>query len=217
MTTRTKSSPPETLAELMGRLGDVSLSRVRARPAPGTATEEDLVASRNKLLELVDGTLVEKAVGTREALLGGILVHLLWDYLEVHKLGTALPGDAWLRILPGLVRVPDVAFVSWKRMPGGRFPRERVAELVPDLAVEVLSEGKTRAEINRKLREYFLAGTKLAWVIDPRKETAKVYHAPDEVRRVGKTGSLDGEDVLPGFVLPLSDLFARADEEGPAS
>jgi Uma2 family endonuclease len=169
------------------------------------------------VLELVDGVLVEKSVGTREALLGGIIVHLLWDFLEQHKLGKALPGDAWLRLMPGLVRVPDVAFVSWTRMPGRKFPRDPVAQLVPDLAVEVLSQGNTRPEINRKLREYFFAGTTLAWVIDPRKETAQVYYAPDDARRVGKNGTLDGEAVLPGFQLSLRDLFARADEEGPHS
>src|SRR5437660_1131617 len=119
MTTRTPPSQPvETLAELMERLGDVPLSRVRMQPPPGTATEEHLVGSGKKLLELVEGVLVEKAVGTREALLGGLLCHLFWDYLEVHKLGKALPGDAWLRLMPGLVRVPDVAFISWDRMPG---------------------------------------------------------------------------------------------------
>lgn len=222
MATRTPKRPPvETLAELMDQLGNVPLSRVRMHPPPGTATEDDLVvASRRRggqVVELIDGVLVEKAMGTREALLGGLLVHLLWDFLEVHKLGMALPGDAWLRLMPGLVRAPDVAFISWKNMPGGKFPRDRVAQLAPDLAVEILSQGNTRQEIDRKLREFFLSGTKLAWVIDPRKETAKVYRAPDEVRGVGKMGTLDGEDVLPGFQLPLRNLFARADEEGPAS
>jgi Uma2 family endonuclease len=222
MATRTpQHEPVETLEELMEQLGNIPLSRVRMQPPPGTATEEHLAAAGKhagrKLVELVEGVLVEKAVGTREALLGGIVVHLMWNYLEVHKLGKALPGDAWLRLMPGLVRVPDVAFVSWARMPGGRFPRQRVAALVPDLAVEILSEGNTRQEINRKLRDYFLASTTIAWVIDPRKETARVYHAPDESRRVGKTGSLDGEDVLPGFKLSLGDLFARADEEEPAA
>jgi Uma2 family endonuclease len=208
------------MADLLERLGDVHPSRVRMQPPPGTATEEHLVAlerAGRKLVELVEGALVEKAVGTREALLGGILVHLLWNYLEAHKLGKALPGDAWLRLMPGLVRVPDVAFVSWERMPGGKFPRERVAELVPDLAVEILSEGNTRAEIKRKLRDYFLAGTKLAWVIDPRKETARAYRSPDESRLIGKMGTLDGEEVLPGLKVSLRDLFARADEEGPST
>jgi Uma2 family endonuclease len=216
----TADPPPENLADLMERLGGVPLERVWTRPAPGTATEQDIVRLSGKpgakLLELVEGVLVEKAVGTREALLGGIIVHLLWVYLEKNKRGKALPGDALLRLMPGLVRVPDVAFVSWSKMPGGKFPKVRLADLVPDLAIEILSEGNTRGEINRKLKEYFLAGTTLVWIIDPRKETAQVYRAPDDSRRVGKSGVLDGEQVLPGFQLSLADLFARADEEEPA-
>jgi Uma2 family endonuclease len=211
---------PRTLAEVIADLGDIPLGRVRAEPPPGAATEDDLLRidrKEGRLVELVDGVLVEKAVGTRESLLGGILVHLLWAYLEQHRLGKALPGDAWLRLMPGLVRVPDVAFVSWGRMPGGRSPRKPIAELVPDLAVEILSEGNTRAEIARKVREYFVSGSRLVWVINPRKETAQVFHSPDESRRVGKTGALDGEEVLPGFRLPLRDLFSRADAEAPSA
>ena len=96
------AGPPETLADLVGRLGGVPLWRVRMKPPPGTATEADLLSERagphRKLLELVDGVLVEKAVRTREASLGGILLHLLWNYLEVHDLGQALPADGMLRL-----------------------------------------------------------------------------------------------------------------------
>src|SRR5262249_34502149 len=145
----------------------------------------------------------------------GLILHHIWTYLKQHKIGRALPGDAFLRLMPGLVRGPDVAFISKKQLPGGKFPRKRIADLYPDLAVEVLSEGNTREEMQRKLRDFFLHGTRLAWVIDPKKETRKVYRAPDEVRHVGKTGTLDGEDVLPGFKLSLQELFAESDEEFP--
>jgi Uma2 family endonuclease len=210
---------PPSLADLVKQLGGIPLKRIWTRPPPGSATEKDLIAAaklpRGKLLELVDGVLVEKAVGTREALLAGLIVSYLWDYLRKHKLGKALPGDGQLRLEPGLVRVPDVAFISWARMPGGKFPKSPIAGLVPDLAVEVLSRGNTKGEIARKLRDLFFSGTKLAWVIDPRTETAKVYRGPDDFREVGKTGTLGGEDVLPGFSLKLQDLFAEADEEAP--
>jgi Uma2 family endonuclease len=218
MATDTRT-PPETIADLIENLGGIPPERIRMKPLPGLATEDDLIATqqgpRKLVCELIDGVLVEKAMGTREALLGGIIVGLLWEYLKKHKRGKALPADGWLRLMPGLVRVPDVAFISWKRMPHGRFPKTRIASLVPDLAIEVLSRGNTRAEIDRKLREYFLSGTTLAWVINPKTETAVVYRAPDESRRVGKTGVLDGEEVLPGFQLSLPDLFSLADEEEP--
>jgi Uma2 family endonuclease len=219
MTTRSATTAqPRDLGELLEQLGGIPPGRVRLLAHPGAATEEDLIeASRepDRLpCELIDGVLVEKAMGTREALLAGILLHFLWDYLVKNKRGKALPGDAFLRLMPGLVRTPDVAFISWGRMPGRKFPRQPIADLVPDLVIEMLSRGNTRKEIARKLKEFFLAGTTLAWVIDPRKQTARVYRAPDESRLVAKEGTLDGEEVLPGFQLPLARLFDVSDEEG---
>jgi Uma2 family endonuclease len=216
MTTRTPVEVPEegTLAELLYRLGDVPPERIRMRPAPGTAREQDVIkaleAADKRLYELVDGVLVEKAMGTREALLAGIILHWLWDFLEQHDLGQPLGADGALRLMPKLVRIPDVSFVSWERLPGRELPDQPIADLVPDLAVEVLSERNTKGEIQRKLRDYFLAGVRLVWVIQPRTQTAEVYRERDRKNRVGKTGVLDGENVLPGFKLALSELFARA-------
>ena len=91
MGTRTPPEVPEegTLAELLHRLGDVPLERIRRRPAPGTATEEDVVRARDsiekRLCELVEETLVEKPRGTRESLLAGIILHWLWNFLDKKK------------------------------------------------------------------------------------------------------------------------------------
>jgi Uma2 family endonuclease len=206
-------SDGETLADLLHQLGDVPLDRIRRKPAPGTATEEDVIAAREsparRLCELVDGVLVEKAMGTRESFLALVLGHLLWDFLEQHDLGQPLGADGTLRLMPKLVRIPDVSFVSWDKLPARELPDQAIADLVPDLAVEVISKRNTPGEMRRKLRDYFLAGVRLVWLIYPKTQTAEVYRAPDRKRRVGKTGALDGEDVLPGFKLPLSELFAR--------
>ena len=116
-----------------------------------------------------------------------------------------------LRLEPGLVRIPDVSFVPWENIPGERIDMEQpIASLVPALAVEVLSPSNTKAEIDRKLKEYFFAGTRLVWVIDPRKQAARVYTSPENFKRVGSTGTLDGGSVLSGFRLPLAELFARS-------
>jgi Uma2 family endonuclease len=209
---RDMEAPPK-LSDLMERLGNVPLDRIWMLPYPGSATEEDLLEAiklpGGKLLELVDGVLVEKAMATREALLAGVIVRLLGNHVEVDDLGIVLPGDGMLRLEPGLVRIPDVSFISWDNIPGEEVPKEAIASLAPDLAVEVLSKKNTLAEIDRKLRDYFLAGTKLAWVIDPKTQTAKMYTSPVEFTNVGKRGSLDGGAVLPGFRLPLADLFSR--------
>jgi Uma2 family endonuclease len=205
---------PGTLADLLHRLGDVPLERILARPAPGTATEKDLIAvldgSTKRLCELVEGVLVEKPMGTKEAQLALFLAAEMLLHAEEHDLGIVLGADGALRLLPGLVRVPDISFLAWDRLPGGALPDEPVAGVVPDLAVEVLSEGNTRAEMERKLQDYFKAGVRLVWIIQPKTETAAAYTSPTKSRRVGKEQALDGGGVLPGFSQPLKELFARA-------
>ena len=85
-----------------------------------------------------------------------------------------------------------------------------IPDLYPDLAVEVLSESNTPEEMERKLREYFLAGVRLVWMIDPRKRAAEIYTTPDAPSgTLDESQALDGGKVLPGFTLPLAELFAR--------
>jgi Uma2 family endonuclease len=212
------AEPVETLADLVHRLGDVPLDRIMMHPAPGTATEADVIktleAPRKRICELVDGVLVEKAVGTTEGLLAGLIVHLLWDFLGASDLGVVIPGDGPLRLWLGLVRIPDVSFVPWSRIPGGEFPDTPIARIVPELAVEVLSKGNTKKEMERKLKEYFKAGVRLAWLVEPRTQTAEVYTSPTKKRKIRADQALDGGDVLSGFRLPLEQLFARLKRRG---
>ena len=205
--------PPQTLAELLRNLGGIRPSRIRMNPPPGRATEKDVIrieAEENRLFELVDGVLVEKTMGSREALLATKISHWILTDLEQRTtdLGVVLGADGFLRLRPRLVRIPDVSFISWDQIPSGEFPTEPIASLYPDLAVEVLSEGNTSREIARKLDEYFTAGCRLAWIIDPETRTADVYTAPDQCIHLRPSQSLDGGDVLPGFKLPLKELFA---------
>jgi Uma2 family endonuclease len=205
---------PETMADLLHRLGDIPAERVLMRPPPGTATEEDLInlleAADKRLCELVDGVLVEKPMGFKEAILAGVILQMIWNYLEANNLGVAAGADGPVRLRLGLVRLPDVCFVSWKRLGGDEVPDDPVSKVIPELAIEVLSKSNSRGEIKRKLREYFRAGVLLAWVIDPKTETAEVYTAPTRKRPLGRDGVLDGGKVLPGFRLALKELFARA-------
>src|SRR5262249_27842278 len=124
-------------------------------------------------------------------------------------------ADGMLRLFPGQVRVPDVSFIRWERWPE-KLGVGEIAETSPDLAVEVLSPKNTRKEIDRKLRDYFFSGTVLAWVINPKTLTARVYTSPTDSRQVGKKGNLEGAEVLPGFSLSLERLFARADRQRSA-
>src|SRR5262249_4030282 len=190
----------ESLSDLWDSLGRVPLERIRMRPPPGTATEQDVIAAESRddrLCELVDGTLVEKAMGWYESRVGGILFRLLDEFAEKHELGIALPGDGMIYSEPGQVRRPDVAFFCWDHFPNRQLPRGQILDLVPDLAVEVLSPANTKGEMERKRRKYFLGGCKLVWEIDPEKKTARIYTAPDESKRIGEKGKLTGGSVLP--------------------
>ena len=120
----------ETVAGLLERLGGIAPDRVRTKPPLGTATEADLIAAsqrEGRPCELVDGILVEKAMGYRESLLAVVLAGLLKAYVGPRKLGLVSGPDGMMRLFPGLVRIPDVAFVSWDRIPGRRVPKEPIA------------------------------------------------------------------------------------------
>ena len=214
----TAAPPRRTMADLLEQLGDVPLWRVLADPAPGTATEQDVIdieAREKRLCELVDGVLVEKPMGFYESRVAAVLIQLLGNFLDQHDLGIVVGEAGMMRLAPGRVRIPDVAFISWGRIPDRQVPRRPIPDLVPDLAVEVLSESNTDKEMARKRGEYFQAGVRLAWFIDPVERTAEIYTAADQSTAIGQAGALDGGDVLPGFVLPLPELFARADRQRP--
>jgi len=202
-----------TAADLVERFGAIPLSRIRHDPAPGTATERHVVEihdREDKLYELVDGVLLEKTVGTYESYLAGVLTHLLWGFVIENDLGIVLPADGMMRLAPGLVRIPDVSFISWERLPGRRVPREPIADLSPDLAVEVISKGNTPEEMDRKLHDYFSAEVRQVWYVyhTPRREV-RVYVSPEELTALSVDDILEGGDVLPGFTLELKHVFAE--------
>jgi Uma2 family endonuclease len=203
-----------TLADLLERLGGIPPERIRYHPYPGTATEEDVLRveqEENRLCELVDGVLVEKAMGFRESLLALALADYLRHFEAPRNLGLVTGADGMMRLFPGLVRIPDVAFVSWESIPEGKVPEDPIPDLAPDLAVEVLSRGNTPGEMRRKRRDYFDAGVTLVWIIDPKERTATVFTSPTDSVKLTERESLDGGDVLSGFSLPLCDLFSELD------
>jgi Uma2 family endonuclease len=216
MTTAVTFSPPVvTLRDLLERLGGVSPDRVRYEPFPGTATEQDVIRiqqSENRLYELVEGILVEKGMGYRESILAGAILAALRAFVRPRKLGLVSGEAGMMRLFAGLVRIPDVAFVSRERLPGGKVPPEPIPDLSPDLAVEVLSESNTRAEMSRKRGEYFEAGVRLVWIVDPKTETVAVYTGPDQHHVLTRRDQLEGGAVLPGFTLVLDELFAELED-----
>jgi Uma2 family endonuclease len=212
---RIKSKPKPkfaTVADLVRQLGNISGERIRLDPTPGTATIRDLIRHMDRddtLYELVDGTLVEKAIGYRESEIACELIRQLGNHITDADLGILTGADGTMKLMKGLVRVPDVAFVAWDSLPNRERPRTPVPDLGPDLAVEVLSESNTPGEMSRKPKEYFLSGAKCVWFFDPDPATVRVFSSPDEVVTLTAADTLTGDPVLPGFRLRLGPFFAK--------
>jgi Uma2 family endonuclease len=212
---KTRSRPYATFAEIQEHVPGVPASRIRLVPAPGTATVEDLLRAESRfgvLCELVDGILVEKAVAWEESCLAMMLGHILLGYLEAHPLGAVSGEQGMMRTIRRRVRMPDVAFIRWSRIPPGATAPDAICSVAPDLAVEILSKKNTRKEMKHKLREYFKAGTMLVWYIDPRKRSAELFTSPTDRKDIDENGFLSGGKLLPGFKLRLGELFERAEQ-----
>jgi Uma2 family endonuclease len=212
----TAIAEPPMLDELIARLG-VPLSRILAQPPPGTATEADLLEAERRygrLYELVDGVLVEKAMGYRESILACALSRILGIFVVAKNLGVVSGADGSVRLFPGLVRVPDVAFASWNRFPQGKIPDDAIPTLAPDLAIEVLSKSNTPAEMKRKRRDFFDAGVRMVWEVNLDRRNVSVFTPKGKVTVLNSSQRLDGGDILPGFVLELGELFGELDRHG---
>lgn len=203
-----------TLADVIDGLGGIPLDRILWTPLPGTATIDDAVrlidGDDKRLVELFDGILVEKPMGLQESFLAGWLVTCLNQFVVPRRLGLVGSPDSLLRLLGQQGRLPDVSFFPWASLPAGG-SRARVGTVAPALAVEVLSPSNTRGEMDRKRREYFAAGTLLVWMVDPRTETVAVFTDPTTSTTLTTADTLDGGSVLPGFALPVAELFAYLD------
>jgi Uma2 family endonuclease len=203
-----------TVADVLERCQGIPPERIRLQPPPGTATEQDVIEindRENRLCELIDGVLVEKAVGYYEGQVAFVIAYLIERYLEDHDLGLATADGAMSRYRPGLVYIPDASFVSWARLPSRESPREPIPPLVPDLAVEVTSKSNTRKEMDRKLKDYFETGVRVVWEVEPRKRIISVYRSLTDSVTLREADELDGGEVLPGFRVKVATIFARAD------
>jgi Uma2 family endonuclease len=161
--------------------------------------------------EVVNGELID--VGNSGALHGyvcSILMILLGGYIRIHKLGAMFDSSTAFKMKNGNKRSPDISFFAKERLQGLTELPSGFLEGAPDLAVEVLSPGNTVEEIDEKIAEYFENGARLVWVISPTQHYILVYRSTQEPDRLLKSAdSLDGEDVVPGFTLPVADLFQK--------
>ena len=203
-----------TIADLINGLGGIPPDRIRMTPPPEFATEADLAKAGKPTCELINGTLVEKAMGDAESIVGMNVGRLLGIHVAAGDLGVVMGEAGFIRLGKGMVRAPDVTFIPWENLPNEEYPDEAFWAVAPGLVVEVLSPSNTPEEIVQKLKEFFAAGCKLAWVLDPASKTAKAYTSLKKVKEFDATGVLDGGKVLPGFTLPLADVFTPRKRKG---
>jgi Uma2 family endonuclease len=179
--------------------------------APSTALAPTI--PDDMLYEVVDGQVVEKTMGAFETGIASLLDQILGTFARANRLGRFF-GEMLFRIdlSQDLQRRPDVAFVSHARWPyNRRVPDVPVWDMVPDLAIEVISPSNSASAVLRKVHDYFKAGVTRVWVVYPEQAEVYIYSTPQQIQVVGVGQELDGGDLLPGFRLPVAVLF----EAGP--
>lgn len=158
--------------------------------------------------EIVDGELVVMAnSGVEHGYIATILVMFLASFVRSHKLGIICDSSTAFTMKLGNKRSPDVSFIAKERLQGLKRLPQGSWQGAPDLAIEILSPNNTVAEIHLKIVEYFENGTRLVWVINPEEQYVLVYHKPQPDKLLQITDHLDGEDIIPGFALAVSELF----------
>ena len=183
------SMPAEQISELM------------------TAEELLGVEIPGKWTELIRGRLVVgEAPGGYHGHVAARLTYLLGAFVYPDNKGVVLQ-EAGFKIAanPDTVRAPDVAFVAAERAESACV--HGYPELAPDLVIEVVSPNDRRGEILSKVGDWLDAGVRLVWVIDPERRDAQVHRADGSLAVIGKDGSLEGEDVLPGLRIALTEVF----------
>src|SRR4029453_7993326 len=172
------------------------------------ATLEDLMKmpKAGYKYELVDGAIVASPTGMYHSEVGARISYILQKFLDQAPLGRIYGSDVGIQLPDGNLRSPDACFVSAGKLPGGKSP-VTFGELVPDLAVEVLSPGDSAREVADKIGEYLECGVRVVWLLDPKGKTVTVYRTLTDARRLSSEEVLTAEPVLPGFSCRVSQFF----------
>lgn len=175
-----------------------------------TAEELERMGHQDFGYELVRGELVPVSPpGPEQGRLATHLASELFVFVRAHGLGTVYVETGYILFRrPDTVRGPDISFLSRERSAAVR-GRRGFVPFAPDLAVEIRSPDNTLAELTAKAQEYLEAGTRLVWLVDPPSQTVQVHQPGRAVHVPPRGGVLDGGEVLPGFTLPLAELFGE--------
>src|SRR5688572_2692909 len=179
-----------------------------AVPGPLTIDEYRALPEDDRYrCELVRGYVVrEPRPNNEHGWLVMKLGHYLLEVVEANRAGMVVCESGFvLEHSPPTVRGPDVAFISRARVP---HPLAGYVEAAPDTAAEVLSPSNRVKDMRAKVDDYFGAGARLVWIIDPRRRTVTVHTSSRDSHVLSEHDVLDGGDVLPQFRLELRRLFA---------
>jgi Uma2 family endonuclease len=156
--------------------------------------------------ELIDGEIVRMSPsGAEHGNVAGNVLAVVREFVKRRRLGRVFAAETGFKLAPRRVRAPDVAFVRADRVAGG-IPR-KFFEGAPDLAVEVVSPSDTSLEVKAKVEDWLSRGTRSCWVVDPKTRLVVVHHPGGQVMRFDEKGLLRDEDVLPGFSVPVAEVF----------
>jgi Uma2 family endonuclease len=157
--------------------------------------------------EIINGEMIMSPAGSDHGAIIMAISGPLYMYVLKKQLGKVLDGQTGFRMSSGDLLSPDVSFVTLARWEAHRKTKAVFFPGGPDLAVEVLSPEDSLRILKKKIFQYFSDGTRLAWVVHPRKRCVTVYHAPTSADILAVDDGLDGEHVVPGFALKISHLF----------
>jgi len=159
--------------------------------------------------ELVGGEVVRMGpAGGEHGIVAMRIGARLLAFVEANGLGVVCAAETGFLVRqdPDTVRAPDAAFVSRARLAGGR-PPKKFWPFAPDLAVEVASPSDSAESIRQRVADWFAGGTRAVWLLEPSRAAVQVYRSPSDVRTLERGDVLSGDDLLPGFACPVTDLF----------
>ena len=132
----------------------------------------------------------------------------LSSFVEAARLGQVLSGEVgiYIRRQPDTIRAADAAYISSARYAQSR--SESYLDVAPELIVEVLSPDDAWQAVMRKLADYFSIGVQVVWVADPQARTVYAYRSATEAKQFTESDTLTAPEILPGFTLPVAELFA---------
>ena len=155
--------------------------------------------------ELVNGEVLVSPVNWLHTKIATKIVHIFATFLEQSPVGEVFCDNLGIVLPNKNLRSPDVTFIRFEKLPA-EFP-QTFAQVVPDLAVQILSPSDSPSQMAAKIGEFLECGVTLVWVVDPERKTATVYRSISDTKQYSSDDVITAEPILPGFSCPVSRFF----------